>query len=96
LVGDPGVLDGIGRVGVAELSLKRRNIAGFIYMVSAHGIPGVMGRVPSTPARLQTSFQTVLITLAFRRPLPCALVAGERNSAGDFHLLKSAVLSLPT
>jgi hypothetical protein len=46
LVGDPGVLDGFGRVGVAELSLKRRDISGFISMVSAHGIPGVMGRAP--------------------------------------------------
>jgi len=34
------------RVCVAGLSLKRRDISAFIYMVSAHGIPGVMGRVP--------------------------------------------------
>jgi hypothetical protein len=31
-----------------------------------------------------------------RRPSPWALVVGERNSAGDFHFLKSAVLSLAT
>jgi len=46
LVGDPGVLNRVGRVCVAGLSLKRRDISAFIYMVSAHGIPGVMGRVP--------------------------------------------------
>jgi len=30
LVGDPGVLDGIGRIGVTELSLNRHDIAGFL------------------------------------------------------------------
>jgi len=45
LVGDPGVLDGIGRVGVAELSLNRRDIAGFLDGVPAHGMADVMGRV---------------------------------------------------
>ncbi len=41
LVGDPGVLDGVGRVGVAELSLNRRDIAGFLDEVPAHGVGGV-------------------------------------------------------
>jgi len=45
LVGDPGVLDGIGCVSVAELSLNRCDIAGFLDEVSAHGMAGVMGRV---------------------------------------------------
>ena len=45
LVGDPGVLNGIGRVGVAELSLDRSDIADFLNNVSAHGVVGVMGRV---------------------------------------------------
>ena len=45
MVGDPGVLDGIGRVGVAELSLNRRDIAGFLDEVPAHGVAGVMGRM---------------------------------------------------
>jgi len=45
LVGDPGVLDGIGRVSVAELPLNRCDIAGFLDEVSAQGMPGVMGRV---------------------------------------------------
>ena len=43
-VGDPGVLDGIGRVGVAEPSLNRGDITGFIDEVPAHGVAGVMGR----------------------------------------------------
>jgi hypothetical protein len=43
LVGDPGVLDGIGCVGVAKLSLNRRDIAGFLDEVPAHGVAGVMG-----------------------------------------------------
>jgi hypothetical protein len=34
-VGDPGVLDGIGRVGVAELFLNRSDITGFINEVAA-------------------------------------------------------------
>jgi hypothetical protein len=42
-VGDPGVLDGIGRVGVAELSLNRGDIAGFLDEVPVHGVAGVMG-----------------------------------------------------
>lgn len=45
LVGDPGVLDGIGRVGVAELSLNRCDVAGLLDEVPAHGVAGVMGRV---------------------------------------------------
>ena len=45
LVGDPGVLDGIGRVGVAELALYCGDIAGFLYEVPAHGVAGVMGGV---------------------------------------------------
>jgi len=44
-VGDPGVLDGIGRVDVAELSLNRGDITGFIDEVPAHGVASVMGRV---------------------------------------------------
>jgi DNA-binding Xre family transcriptional regulator len=43
---------------------------------------------PPTPAKLQTSFHTVLITLGLSRPSPWAVVAGERNSTGDFHFLK--------
>ena len=42
LIGDPGVLDGIGRVGVTELSLNRRDVAGFLDQVT-----GVMGRMAS-------------------------------------------------
>ena len=45
LVGDPGVLDGIGRVCVAKLSLNCGDVAGFFYEVSTHGVAGVMGRV---------------------------------------------------
>ena len=45
MVGDPGVLNGIGCVGVAELSLNRCDIAGFLNEVPAHGVAGVMGRV---------------------------------------------------
>ena len=45
-VGDPGVLDGVGRVGVAKLPFNRRDIAGFFDEVPAHGMAGVMGRVP--------------------------------------------------
>jgi len=45
LVGDPGVLNGIGRVGVTELSLNRCNIPSFPDEVPAHGMAGVMGRV---------------------------------------------------
>ncbi len=45
LVGDPGVLDGIGLVGVAELPLNRDDIAGFLNEVPAHGMAGVMGRM---------------------------------------------------
>lgn len=45
LVGDPGVLDGIGRIGVTELSLNCCDIAGFLYEVPAHGTAGVMRRV---------------------------------------------------
>ena len=30
---------------MAELSLNRRNIAGFLNEVSSHGVPGIMGRV---------------------------------------------------
>jgi hypothetical protein len=40
-----------------------------------------------------TSLNTVLITLRLKRPLPWALVATERNSAGDFHFAKSRALS---
>ena len=43
-VGDPGVLDGIGRVGVAEPSLNLGDITGFIDEVPAHGVAGVMWR----------------------------------------------------
>ena len=45
LVGDPGVLNRVGCVGVAKLSLNRRDIAGFLDEVPAHGVAGVMGRV---------------------------------------------------
>jgi hypothetical protein len=45
LVGDPDVLNGIGRVGVTELSLNRCDIPGFPDEVPAHGMAGVMGRV---------------------------------------------------
>ena len=45
MVSDRGVLDGIGRVGVTELSLNRCDIIGFLYEVPPHGVPGVMGRV---------------------------------------------------
>jgi hypothetical protein len=45
LVDDPGVLNRVGRVGVTELSLNRCDIAGFLDVVSAHGMTGVMGRV---------------------------------------------------
>jgi hypothetical protein len=81
---------------VAELPLNRRDIAGFLYEVPAHSMAGVMGVWPSTPVRLQTSLNTVFITLGLRRPSPWALVAEERKSAGDFHFLKSAALSLAT
>ena len=46
------------------------------------------GVLPSTPARLHTSLNTVFITLGLRRQSPWAVVAGERNSAGDFRFLK--------
>jgi hypothetical protein len=52
LVGDPGVLDGIGRVGLAELSLIRRDVAGFLNQMSAHGVADVMSRVPPYPGQL--------------------------------------------
>ncbi len=45
LVGDPGVLNRIGCVDVAELPLNRCDIAGFLDEVPAHGMAGVMGRV---------------------------------------------------
>jgi hypothetical protein len=45
LVGDPDVLNGIGRVGVTELSLNRCDIPSFPDEVPAHGMAGVMGRV---------------------------------------------------
>jgi len=45
LVGYPGVLDGIGRVGVAELPLNRRDIVGFLDEVPAHGVTDVTGRM---------------------------------------------------
>ena len=45
MVGDPGVLIGLGRVGVTELPLNCGDIAGFLYKVPAHGMAGVMGRV---------------------------------------------------
>ena len=45
LLGDPGVLDGIGCVGVAELVLYCGDIAGFLDEVPAHGVAGVMGCV---------------------------------------------------
>ena len=45
MVSDLGVLDGIGRVGVAELPLNRGDIAGFLDEVPAHGVAGVMGRM---------------------------------------------------
>ena len=88
MVGDPGVLGGIGRAGVIELSLNRYDIAGFLYEVPAHSVAGVIGRVPPTLARLHTSLNTVLITRGLSRPSPWALVAGDRNSTGDFHFLK--------
>ena len=75
LVGDTGVLDRIGLVGVAQLPLNRCDIAGFLNEVPAHGVAGVMGVWPPTPAKLHTSSQTVLITLGFSRPSPWALVA---------------------
>jgi hypothetical protein len=37
--------DGIGRVGVTELSLNRGDITGFVDEVPGHGVAGVMGRV---------------------------------------------------
>ena len=45
LVGDPGVLNRLGCVGVAELPLNRGDIAGFLYEVPTHGMAGVPGRV---------------------------------------------------
>jgi len=47
LVGDPGVLNRIGRVGVAELSLDSGDISGFLDEVPTHGMAGVMGGVAS-------------------------------------------------
>ena len=46
LVGDPGVLNRIGCVRLAELPLDSRDIAGFPDEVPTHGVAGVMGRVP--------------------------------------------------
>ena len=48
LVGDPGVLDGIGCVCVTELPLNRGDIAGFFYEMPAHDVAGVMGVWPWT------------------------------------------------
>ena len=45
LVSDSGVLNRVDRVGVTELSLNRRDIAGFLDEVPAHGVAGGMGRV---------------------------------------------------
>jgi hypothetical protein len=73
---------------VAELPLYSGDISGLLDEVPAHGMPASWGVCPSTPARLHTSLNTVLITLGLRRPSPWALAAGERNSADDFHFLK--------
>jgi len=43
LVGDSGVLDGVGRVGVTELSLNRLDTAGVLDEVPSHGVADVMG-----------------------------------------------------
>ena len=45
MVGDLGVLDGISRDGVTELSLNHRDIASVVNEVPAHGMAGVMGCV---------------------------------------------------
>ena len=42
LIGNPGVLDGIGRVGVSELALYCGDISGFLDEVPAQGMTGVM------------------------------------------------------
>jgi len=47
LVGDPGILHRIRRIGVPELPLHGGNVAGLIDKVPAHGVPGVMGGVAS-------------------------------------------------
>jgi hypothetical protein len=64
--------------GVTELPLNRRDVAGFLYKVPAHGMPATWDPWPPRPASLQTSFQITLITLGLRRPSPWVLVAGER------------------
>ena len=50
---------------------------------------------PSTPARLHTSLNAVLITLGVSRPSLWAFVAGDRNSAGDFHFSGHSDVKLP-
>ena len=51
LVGDPGVLNRLGCVGVAELPLNRCDIAGFLYVVPAHGMVGAMRSVSPYPGQ---------------------------------------------
>ncbi len=63
-------------VGVTELPLNRRDIAGFLNEVA-----GVMERVTLDAGQTAYLVEPVLITLGLRRPSPWALVAAERNRA---------------
>ena len=50
-VGDSGVLDGVGGVGMAELALDCGDVAGFFDEVPAHGVSGVVGGVAPYPGQ---------------------------------------------
>jgi hypothetical protein len=64
LVGDPGVLDGIGRVGVAEMSLNRRDIASFLYEVKKNSPLGKIAFIISFDTPSDSSFKSNLSTFS--------------------------------
>jgi hypothetical protein len=64
--------------------LNRGDIAGILDEVPAMAWRVSWGVWPSTPARLHTSLDIVLITLGLSRLSPGTLVAAERNSAKYF------------
>ena len=81
---------------MTELSLNRRDIAGFLDEVSAHGMAGVMGRVTRDASQVAHLVENRIDHPGIQPTVAMALVTGERNSAGDFQFLKSVALSLAT
>jgi hypothetical protein len=79
---------------VTQLPLNRRDIAGVLDEVPSHGVVGVMGSMALDAGQaVYLLLNTVLITRGLRRPSPWALVAAERNSAGDCHFSKEPMLT---